>query len=308
MSKLDKYKGVIPAFYACYGEDGEVSPERVRNLTQYFIDKGVKGVYVNGSSGECIYQGVDERKIIIENVMDVAKGKLTVINHVACNNTRDSVELARHSQEVGVDAIASIPPIYFHLPEDSIESYWNAISAAAPNTDFIIYNIPQLAGTALTMSLFAKMMKNPNVIGVKNSSMPTQDIQMFKAAGLAAKGEFVVFNGPDEQFVAGRAIGADGGIGGTYGVMPDLFLKLNDLVIAGERDTAIDLQYDINEIIYKMCASHANMYAVAKEILRVNESLDIGGVRAPLENLQGTDKAIAKEAAEMIQAARTKYL
>ena len=145
MSKLDKYKGIIPAFYACYDDDGNVSPERVRALTQYYVDKGVKGVYVNGSSGECIYQSVEERKIVIENVMAVAKGKLTVINHVACNNTRDSVELARHSEEVGVDAIASIPPIYFHLPEYSIAGYWNAISAAAPNTDFVIYNIPQLA-------------------------------------------------------------------------------------------------------------------------------------------------------------------
>ena len=308
MSNLDKYKGIIPAFYACYDEKGEVSPERVRALTQYFVDKGVKGVYANGSSGECIYQGVTERKIIIENVMAVAKGKLTVINHVACNNTRDSAELARHAEEVGVDAIASIPPIYFRLPEYSIAGYWNAISAAAPNTDFVIYNIPQLAGTALTMSLFAEMMKNPRVVAVKNSSMPTQDIQMFKAAGLKAKGEFVVFNGPDEQFVAGRAIGADGGIGGTYGVMPELFLKLNELVIAGEREKAIALQYDINEIIYKMCSSHANMYAVAKEMMRINENLDIGGVRPPLENLQEADKPIAQAAAEMVQAAKEKYL
>ena len=301
MSNLDKYKGIIPAFYACYDEQGNVSPERVRALTQYYVDKGVKGVYVNGSSGECIYQGVAERKIIIENVMAVAKGKLTVINHVACNNTRDSVELAKHSEEVGVDAIASIPPIYFRLPEYSIAAYWNAISAAAPNTDFVIYNIPQLAGTALTMSLFAEMMKNPKVVAVKNSSMPTQDIQMFKAAGKAAKGEFVVFNGPDEQFVAG------GGIGGTYGVMPELFLKLNELIVAGERDKATELQYDINEIIYKMCSSHANMYAVAKEMLRINESLDLGGVREPLENLQEADKAVAKEAAAMVMAAKAKY-
>ena len=74
MSNLDKYKGIIPAFYACYDEQGNVSPERVRALTQYYVDKGVKGVYVNGSSGECIYQGVAERKIIIEIVMAMAKG------------------------------------------------------------------------------------------------------------------------------------------------------------------------------------------------------------------------------------------
>lgn len=308
MKNLEKYRGVIPAFYACYDADGNVSPERVRALTQYFIDKGVKGVYVNGSSGECIYQGVEERKIIIENVMAVARGKLTVIDHVACNNTRDSVELARHAESVGVDAIASIPPIYFRLPEYSIAAYWNAISAAAPNTDFVIYNIPQLAGTALTMSLFAEMMKNPNVIGVKNSSMPTQDIQMFKAAGRAAKGDFIVFNGPDEQFVAGRAIGADGGIGGTYGVMPELFLKLNELIAAGAREEAIALQYDINEIIYKMCSSRANMYAVAKEMLRINAGLDIGGVREPLENLTEADRAVAREAAAMVTEAIGKHL
>lgn len=308
MSRLDKYRGIIPAFYACYDEEGNVSGERVQALTQHFIDKGVKGVYVNGSSGECIYQSVEERKLIIENVMAVAKGKLTVINHVACNNTKDSVELAKHSESVGVDAIASIPPIYFRLPEYSISAYWNAISDAAPNTDFVIYNIPQLAGTALTMSLFAEMMKNPRVIAVKNSSMPTQDIQMFKSAGLAAKDDFVVFNGPDEQFVAGRAIGADGGIGGTYGVMPELFLKLNELVEAGEKGKACELQYAINEIIYKMCSSRANMYAVAKEILRTNDNVNIGGVREPLENLQEADVAIAHEAAEMVKAAKERYL
>lgn len=308
MSRLDKYRGIIPAFYACYDEEGNVSGERVQALTQHFIDKGVKGVYVNGSSGECIYQSVEERKLIIENVMAVAKGKLTVINHVACNNTKDSVELAKHSESVGVDAIASIPPIYFRLPEYSISAYWNAISDAAPNTDFVIYNIPQLAGTALTMSLFAEMMKNPRVIAVKNSSMPTQDIQMFKSAGLAAKDDFVVFNGPDEQFVAGRAIGADGGIGGTYGVMPELFLKLNELVEAGEKGKACELQYAINEIIYKLCSSRANMYAVAKEILRTNDNVNIGGVREPLENLQEADVMIAHEAAEMVKAAKERYL
>ena len=308
MSRLDKYRGIIPAFYACYDEEGNVSGERVQALTQHFIDKGVKGVYVNGSSGECIYQSVEERKLIIENVMAVAKGKLTVINHVACNNTKDSVELAKHSESVGVDAIASIPPIYFRLPEYSISAYWNAISDAAPNTDFVIYNIPQLAGTALTMSLFAEMMKNPRVIAVKNSSMPTQDIQMFKSAGLAAKDDFVVFNGPDEQFVAGRAIGADGGIGGTYGVMPELFLKLNELAEAGEKGKACELQYAINEIIYKMCSSRANMYAVAKEILRTNDNVDIGGVREPLENLQEADVVIAHEAAKMVKAAKERYL
>ena len=304
MRNLDKYKGVIPAFYACYDEEGSISPEGVKALTRYFVEKGVKGVYVNGSSGECIYQSVEDKKTVLENVMEEAKGKLTVIAHVACNNTKDSMELARHAERVGADAIAAIPPIYFRLPEHAIAQYWNDISSAAPNTDFVIYNIPQLAGVALTMNLFAEMRKNPNVIGVKNSSMPVQDIQMFKAA---AGEDYVIFNGPDEQFISGRVIGAEGAIGGTYGAMPELFLKLDEFVKAGELLKAKELQYAVNEIIYKMCSAQGNMYAVIKEIIRLQGGPDVGGVRAPLLNLTEGDGAVTAQAAQMIADAIAKY-
>lgn len=304
MKSNERFKGIIPAFYACYDEKGEVSPERTQALTRYFIEKGVKGVYVCGSSGECIYQTVEERKITLENVMKVAKGKLTVIAHVACNNTKDSMELARHAESLGVDAIASIPPIYFHLPEHAIAKYWNDISAAAPNTDFVIYNIPQLAGVALTMSLFHEMLKNPRVVAVKNSSMPVQDIQMFKQDGGK---DFTVFNGPDEQLVSGLAMGADGGIGGTYAVMPELFIKVFELTKKGELEKARELQYDIDEIIYAMCACHGNLYAVMKEILRIREDLNVGGVRLPLADIIDADMPIIDKCAKMIDAAIKKY-
>ena len=308
MKDHTKYQGVIPAFYACYDKEGSVSAEGVKALTRHLIAKGVKGVYVGGSSGECIYQHPDERKAVLEAVMSEAKGKLTVIAHVACNNTADSAELAAHAEACGVDAIAAIPPIYFHLPEHAIAAYWNAMSAAAPNTEFVIYNIPQLAGTALTMSLLHTMLENPNVVAVKNSSMPTQDIQMFKDAGIAARGEngFVVFNGPDEQFVSGLAMGADGGIGGTYAVMPELFLKMYELVHKGEMAKARALQYEADRIIYKMCEARGNLYAVQKEILRRMYGLELGGVRAPLPNLVPGDEAVVAQAQQMIEAAVAK--
>lgn len=305
MRNLDKYKGIIPAFYACYDGEGNISPEGVQALTKYFVEKGVKGVYVNGSSGECIYQSVEDKKIVLENVMKAAEGKLTVIAHVACNNTQDSMELARHAQELGVDAIAAIPPIYFRLPEHAIAQYWNDISSAAPDTDFVIYNIPQLAGVALTESLFAEMRKNPRVIGVKNSSMPVQDIQMFKQA---AGEDYIIFNGPDEQFISGRVIGAEGAIGGTYGVMPELFLKMDEYIRAGEIAAARQIQYDVDAIIYKMCSAHGNMYGVIKAILKKNEGLELGGVRKPLAALIDSDEEIVEEAAKMIRDAREKYL
>lgn len=304
MSKIEKYQGIIPAFYACYGEDGKASAQRSRELTRHMLKKGVKGLYVCGSSGECIYQSKEERKLTLEAVMEEAAGKLTVIAHVACNNTEDSRELAAHAQSLGVDAIAAIPPIYFHLPEYAIAEYWNDISAAAPDTDFIIYNIPQLAGVRLTMPLYKKMLENPRVIGVKNSSESTQDIQMFKDA--AGEGH-VVMNGPDEQLVSGLAIGADGGIGGTYGVMPELYLEIFKAVKNGDIPRAQAIQNDACRIIYALCGCHGNMYAVIKEVMELREGLKLGGVRKPLASLTEEDMPKVKAAAAMVDEAIGKY-
>ena len=276
-----KYQGIIPAFYACYDKEGRVSAEKVEELTAHLVEKGVKGLYVGGSSGECIYQDVEERKLTLEHVMKAAAGKLTVIAHVACNNTRDSRELAAHAEGLGVDAIAAIPPIYF-----------------------VIYNIPQLAGVALTLPLFKEMKKNPRVRAVKNSSVPVTDIQTFRMEG---GDDFVVFNGPDEQLVSGLAMGADGGIGGTYGVMPELYMKIMERYQAGDMKTAMEVQDEATAIIYAMCACHGNLYAVMKEILKIRTGIDIGTVRRPMPCLVPEDMPQVEKCAGMIDAAIKKY-
>lgn len=154
------------------------------------------------------------------------------------------------------------------------------------------------------MPLFREMKKNSRVAAVKNSSMPTQDIQMFKAEG----GEgFVVFNGPDEQLVSGLAMGADGGIGGTYGVMPELYLKIEALVKAGNFEEARKVQYAANEIIYAMCGCRGNLYGVIKEILKIREGIDIGSVRKPLPALVPEDMEQVKKCAGMIGEAIKKF-
>lgn len=128
---------------------------------------------------------------------------------------------------------------------------------------------------------------------------------MFKDA---AGEDYVIFNGPDEQFMSGRVIGAEGAIGGTYGAMPELFLKLDEHVRAGRMEEARELQYAINSIIYKMCSGHGNMYGVIKAILKINEGLELGGVHRPLPSLIDSDMPIVEEAAKMIRDAKAKYL
>ena len=298
-----KYKGIYPAFYACYDDEGNVSEERTIALVNFLIEKGVAGLYVGGSSGECIYLDIEERKKTLEAVMKAAKGRIRIIAHVACNNTRDSRILASHAQSLGVDAIAAIPPIYFRLPEKAIAKYWNDISDAAPDTDFIIYNIPQLAGVSLTLPLLSEMLKNEKVVGIKNSSMPVQDIQMFLRQAKKQNREITVFNGPDEQFISGRVIGAGAGIGGTYAVMPEIYVRMDEAVRKGDLTLAGKLQDAANEVTYTMCSAKGNMYAVAKKVIEKRIGLCLGGVRLPLLNLEEGDEAVVQKAFELVNKA-----
>lgn len=298
----EKFKGIIPAFYACYDDDGEVSEERTKDLCNYLYNKGVKGLYVGGSSGECIYQNLDERKATLKYVAESVKGKLTLIAHVGAPSTRDSVSLAKYAEQLGYDALSAIPPIYFKLPENSIYKYWTDIMNAT-ELPFIIYNIPQTTGYNLSLNLFSRLAENKKVIGVKNSSMPVMDIERFKAAG----GEdFIVFNGPDEQYVSGRLIGADSGIGGTYASMPELFLMAEKFVSTGNFAEARKIQKDVNDIIVALCSLNGNMYSAIKEVLKLR-GVNVGSVRGPLEPVTGADLNKVAEIKIMIDEAISKY-
>lgn len=227
---------------------------------------------------------------------------MTLIAHVGAPSTRDSIELAKHAAALGYDALSAIPPIYFKLPDRSVFKYWTDIIEATP-LDFIIYNIPQTTGYTLTTSLFEKLLANKKVIGVKNSSMPTMDIERFKKTG---GDEVIVFNGPDEQYVAGRIMGADGGIGGTYAAMPELFLQANQFILQGKFEEAKHIQSDINDIIIALCSQSGSMYAVIKEILN-RRGVNVGSVRAPLEGISSEDSGPIDEIIVMIDQAIQRY-
>ncbi|MEK4462425.1 dihydrodipicolinate synthase family protein [Paenibacillus sp. FSL H8-0315] len=299
---LTKFHGIIPAFYACYDDQGNISESRTHALCDYLFEKGVQGVYVGGSSGECIYQSLDERKAVLSYVASNLKGKMTLIAHVGAPSTRDSIELAKHAATLGYDALSAIPPIYFKLPDSAVYKYWSEIMEATP-LSFIIYNIPQTTGYTLTPSLFEKLLANKKVIGVKNSSMPTMDIERFKRVGGK---DVVVFNGPDEQYVAGRIMGADAGIGGTYAVMPELFLQANEFVKAGKFEEAGQIQSDINDIIIALCSLKGAMYAGIKEILKLR-GVNIGSVRAPLEAVAAKDAGPIADIIKLIDQAIERY-
>ncbi|NMB26655.1 MAG: N-acetylneuraminate lyase, partial [Tissierellia bacterium] len=141
------------------------------------------------------------------------------------------------------------------------------------------------------------------VKGVKNSSMPVMDIERLKAVG---GDDIIVFNGADEQYVAGRLMGADGGIGGTYGAMPELYLKAEEFVSTGKINEARNIQRDINDIIIALCSLNGSMYSAIKEILKLN-GVNIGNVRGPLEPVSGEDLNKIEDIKKLIDNTIIKY-
>lgn len=304
MEDLKKYKGIIPALYAAYDDEGNISPERVEKLAGYYLEVGVNGLYVGGSSGECVYQSVAERKLVLESVMKAVGDKMTVIAHIAAASTKDSLELARHAEELGVDALAAIPPIYYGLPDYAVVKYWTDIIEAT-ELDFFIYNIPSTTGHELSPEMFVQLLEYPQVVGVKNSSISVLDIQNFRKIQTR---DTIIYSGVDEQYIAGRMMGADGGIGSTYGVMPRLYLKLEELLKNNELELAQELQYTINDIIALILIQEGSLYGVMKKILEINEGVIAGHVRNPLPKITDNDEEAINKIAKMIKEAEEKYL
>ena len=278
MSKYntEKFKHVTVALNTPFAKDGSVDVEAVKAVSRYFRDKGVKQMYVCGSTGEGFLLDTEERKLVAETVVNEVGQDMNIIVHVGCADTRHSCILAEHAEKIGAAGISAVPCVYYRPSEESVYQHWTEITKAA-DLPFFIYNIPQLTGFNLSMNLFNRMLENERVAGVKCSSDPAQDVLRFKLAGGR---DFIVFNGPDEQFVAGRIMGADAGIGGTYGAMPELYIKMDELIRRGEWDKAAKVQAIVTPLIYRLC-SFASMHGAVKGIITL-DGCPMGDTRLPL--------------------------
>lgn len=301
MSKYDisRFRNVTVALNTPFDAEGEVDLQATKRVVRYFCNKGVKSLYVCGSTGEGFLLTNEERKKVVEAVMEEVGEEMNIIVHVGTASTKQSVELAKHAYEAGAHATSAVPCVYYRPGEESVYRHWTAITEAA-DIPFFIYNIPQLTGFNLSMNLFNRMLENERVAGIKCSSDPAHDIMRFKQAGGK---EFIVFNGPDEQYLAGRMMGADAGIGGTYGAMPELYLKLEELIRRGEYEKAKEVQGIITPLIYKLCA-FPSMYGAVKAIISL-DGCPIGQPRLPFLPVSTEDPALAALYQEIKTAVET---
>lgn len=275
MSALSKIKGVLPALVTPFDENENFDEGRMRAVVDFLINRGVDGLYVTGSTGEAFMMSPEERKRALEVVTDEVKGRVPVIAHIGAISTNLSIDLAKHAEKVGADALSSVPPFYWGFSQDQIVSYYTDITAST-GLPMCAYNVP-LAGL-FGFDLIKKLADIPGVEGIKYTATTHHEIMRIKAE---IGSDFIIYSGADEMAMSGLAFGADGIIGSFYNSIPEVYLALNAAVAAGDMEKAKALQEVGNAVIFFTLAR--NPIAAIKRAMAW-QGADAGYCRKPFGN------------------------
>lgn len=270
--KVEDLKGVYPALITVFDEQENIDVEGTKTVVNHLINEGVHGLYLVGSTGEGFTMSIDERKEYIKLVVDIVDGRIPIMVHVGMIGTKNSIELAQYAEQVGADAISSVPPFYWKFTEDEIYNYYKDISDST-SLPMIVYNVP-MAGL-MAVDFIKRLSEIENVKGVKFTALTHHDIIAIRQS---CGEEFIVFSGCDEMSLSGLYNGADGLIGSFVNLMPELFLAIYDSFIEGEFTEAIKFQMDLASII--ALALQYNYYSIIKSGL-TQMGVNAGYTRKP---------------------------
>lgn len=284
---MNKFKGIFPALLTPFNKDGSVNTSSLIKLVEYNLEKGVDGFYVAGSTGEAFLLTDEERKLVYKTVADVAKGRCTLIAHIGCISTMQAIEFAKYAKSLGYDAMSSVAPFYYGFGVMQIKKYYHDIMDAV-DLPMIIYNIPAFSGVTMSTDDLAELIGDKRVLGLKHTSN-----DFFMLEQLRTKfADKIFYNGYDEMFLSGLAMGADGGIGSTYNFMAEKFIKIRNLFCEGKIEEAREVQKVANKIITILIK--VGVMAGEKEVL-TQLGIEMGDCRPPFAALTDEQKKLIKD-------------
>ena len=237
--------GVTPAMATPLHEGSyEVNTAVIPQLVDFLLDRGVKGLFAGGSTGEGIALPLAERKKLHESVVTAVSGRVPVLVHVGSIRTDWAVELTVHAAAIQADAIAAVTPNFYKLDdEDSLLSYYKAIAAAAPDTPLILYDIPHLATNGISPNLLRLATGQiPSLAGVKSSRPDAQAVRQLLDA---TPPQFLTLAGNETIALGLLALGMNGLLSGLSTAVPEPIVALtravanNDLAEAQRQQTII---------------------------------------------------------------------
>ncbi len=283
-------KNLIAATYAPMHSDGSLKLDIVGPYGEFLKSNKVAGAFINGSTGDFVSLGTNERKQITEAWSNNKPSDFHLVCHVGHNNLREAQELASHA-EGKVDGIAALAPYYFRLNSlDKLFTYCSEIAKSAPKTPFYYYHIPVLTGANFQMIDFLEMAGNkiPNFAGIKYTQSNLIDFPKCMAFNNRA---YKILFGVDEQLLSSLPYGAEGWVGSTYNHLAPLYYQIISSFKAGDLVHASYLQRKavaFVETLDKM----GGFNGAGKSFMRLF-GLDLGPSRFPHVTLTNAQLATA---------------
>ena len=243
-------KGIFTPTLVPFDERGMVNEGELRRFVNWLIERGVDGLYPNGSTGEFTRLTVEERRLIVRVTCEEARGRVPVLAGAAEANVKETLAACELYASYGARAVAIVSPFYYRLTPESLFAHFREIAQHSP-IDITLYNIPMFA-SPIDVPTIRRLSELPRITGIKDSTGDVAIMMRMIAAIRPQRPEFTFLTGWDAVLVPMLVAGADGGTNAASNVVPELMRKLYDLARAGQLEAAMKLQYRILELFDEM--------------------------------------------------------
>jgi len=270
---------------------GGINEPELRRYVDWLIEKGVHGLYPNGSTGEFTRFSVEERRRIIRIVCEQAAGRVPVLAGAAEANVRETIAACEAYHDCGARAVAIVSPIYYKLSPDSVFAYFREIALHSP-IDVTLYNIPMFA-SPIDLPTIRRLAEFDRIVGIKDSSGDLAGMMRMIEAVRPLRPDFVFMTGWDAVLVPMLLAGCQGGTHATSGVVPELTRAVYDLTMAGNIQEAYRLQYRLLNLFDTVFG--AGDFPEGFRLAASLRGFDFGAGRQPLTPEQQAKLAGARE-------------
>lgn len=282
----DKISGIFTPHMVPLDSRGHINEDELRRYVDWLIERGVHGLYPNGSTGEFVRFTPEERRRIVKVVCEQAAGRVPVLAGAAEANIHETLAACEAYAGFGARAVAIVSPFYYRLSPESVYAYFREIALQSP-VDVTLYNIPMFA-SPIDVPTIRRLAEFERIVGIKDSSGDLAFMMRLIAAVRPDRPAFSFLTGWEAVLVPMLLIGADGGTHATSGVVPELTRKMFDLTRAGQLDEAMRLQYRLLELFDAMLysADFPEGFRAAVEL----RGFAMGASRQPLSPTQQIDR------------------
>ena len=281
-----RLQGIFTPNLIPYSENGGINEEELRHYVDWLIERGVHGLYPNGSTGEFTRFTPDERRRIVAIIADQAKGRVPILAGAAEANVKETLAACEYYASLGIRAVAIVAPFYYKLSPASVYAYFKEIGDNTP-IDVTLYNIPMFASPIDVPTIQRLSEECERIIAIKDSSGEIPHMIRMIQAVKPNRPDFSFLTGWDAALMPMLLVGCDGGTNASSGVVPELTRKLYDLTTSYQIDEARKIQYDLVKLFDTMIYS-----AEFPEGFRAAVNLrgfEMGRGRQPLSAEQRTD-------------------